>query len=201
MPISFSGTTTYQHVQQAIQLYAKAIPNPLANTIWICVISIITLLGVGIIISPTRAISVLVFLVVFFVLIVATLMATESSNKESWSNNTGSQDPQTGTVTEMGIEIRTSTYVVQMQWIYYRYYLISSDLVVLYCSPYSYGIYAKSFFATSEDWQAFVEQVQLRIPSTPLIIWKPSTTKTRVAWMTFLLISVTTIGIAVIFSL
>jgi hypothetical protein len=199
MNIPFRGSLTYEQFRHAMQLHLKVFPNPLSIQFMVFAIVLIISLGVGIVISPSRALPVLGYLGIVVLVILLLSKVTESSARETWLNNETLREPQEGTIMTSGIETRKPTSLFRIVWSHCKYHLISEDIVIIYNSPISFGIYPKSFFANVDEWNEFIQVVEIRVSSTLPPTWR-TVAATRAAWVSTLFIGVLTIGIAMVFS-
>jgi hypothetical protein len=171
--IPFSGSMS---VADAFAAASLAVPRGRKTSVWIarCLLAYGLLhMGAvaaysayrgkyGVTLMATAVFAVLLLIVAFAV--GRTAWVRHRANR-LWREGKGLFERTEGRVTSDGIESKTMSTFVALQWSAFCGYRMSDRIVVLYRAPSGPSVLmARSKFATDEDWGAFLEMVGTRLP-------------------------------------
>lgn len=111
------------------------------------------------------ATAVFVLLVAILVIAVGRTIWARYRARQLWQEGKGLFECTEGRVTNDGIESKTSSAFVSLQWSAFCGYRMSDSIVILYRDPGGPSVLmARSKFAHDEDWAAFLGMVGTHLP-------------------------------------
>jgi len=161
MEIPFEGQIKQEDFSQAYSLFHK-LPKPIVIIGGGIILFIIGVFIIGLIRSPSW--SALPTVIMILVLGFLGWWIFRFTRRDQWKSNEAFQNPISGIVSNQGIRMTGTNFTSEVSWELYRTYKISSDMVILYQSSFSYNVFPKSLFQSEDDWETFVELVEEKIP-------------------------------------
>jgi hypothetical protein len=163
MLLTFEGQLTKQDVIKAQALHQRASRFPHAGRI--AAVILLVLMSVGALavdLALFQRVLPLVLLLLFFTFFQWWLPRLQAG--ATWRSYKALQAPVSGVVTPEGMQYNGADFKSELAWPVFIKYKRTDDMVLLYQGSNAFNIVPKSLFANDDQWAAFVQIVEQRVP-------------------------------------